>query len=68
MFGVGHNRLLQEAKLAGEEQGKVYLYVYLSQPKQYACVIKTIGDDKFIASVDAAGRIIVWNPVSSYIW
>ena len=43
--------LLQEAKLAGEEQGKVYLYVYLSQPKQYACVIKTIGDDKFIVCV-----------------
>ena len=51
MFGFGHNRLLQEAKLAGEEQGKVYLYVYLSQPKQYACVIKTIGDDKFIVCV-----------------
>jgi exoribonuclease R len=45
----------KEAKLAGEEQGQVYLYVYLSQPKQYPCVIKGIADDHFVVYIPDLG-------------
>jgi len=50
----------QEAKLAGEEQGKVYLYVYLSQPKVYACVIKAIAEDNFIVCVGFSVTTDFW--------
>ncbi len=49
------NVMKREAKLAGEEQGEVYLYVYLSQPKQYACVIKGIADDHFVVYMPDLG-------------
>jgi exoribonuclease R len=49
------NVMKREAKLAGEEQGKVYLYVYLNQPKQYACVIKGIADDHILVYMPDLG-------------
>jgi exoribonuclease R len=49
------NVMKKEAKLAGEEQGEVYLYVYLSQPKQYPCVIKGIADDHFVVYMPDLG-------------
>ncbi len=49
------NVMKREAKLAGEEQGEVYLYVYLRQPKQYACVIKGIADDHFVVYMPDLG-------------
>jgi exoribonuclease R len=49
------NVMKREAKLAGEEQGEVYLYVYLSTPKQYQCVIKAIADDNFVVYIPDLG-------------
>jgi exoribonuclease R len=49
------NTMKREAKMAGEEQGQVYLYVYLSQPKQYPCVIKGIVDDHFVVYMPDLG-------------
>ena len=31
-------------------------------------VADTVCSPKFVASADASGRIVVWNPLSSYIW
>ncbi len=49
------NVMKREAKLAGEEQGEVYLYVYLSTPKLYACVIKGIAEDNFVVYIPDLG-------------
>lgn len=49
------NVMKKEAKSAGEDQGKVYLYVYLQTPKEYDCVIKGIADDHFIVYMPDLG-------------
>ena len=49
------NVMKKEAKSAGEDQGKVYLYVYLQTPKEYACVIKGIADDHFVVYMPDLG-------------
>ena len=49
------NVMKKEAKMAGDEQGEVYLYVYLKQPKLYACVIKGIADDHFVVYMPDLG-------------